>query len=75
MIDPTGMTAIEWTDRMSQLLPNILPVKIHREEEWRDWANHVCQAASISRYNPPNPAQFADWREWADRFNDTVPLN
>lgn len=75
MIDPRGMSVIEWTDRMAQLLPNITPLKLYRPEDWRVWARHVLQSTSISRYNPPNPDQFEDWTLWADRFNQTVPVD
>lgn len=74
MIDPTFMSAVEWTDRMAMLLPQILPLKINQDEDWRAWAMHVLQSPDISRYNPPNPEPFAHWREWAYRFNQTVPL-
>jgi len=73
MIDPTFMEAVEWTDRMAMLLPRIQPIKINREEDWKAWARHVLQSAEISRHNPPNPEAFSDWREWASRFNETVP--
>jgi hypothetical protein len=72
MIDPEEMSAMEWTDRMSLELPRILPMKINHESEWRDWAYHVIQDPSISRRHPPDPGTYADWREWADRFNETV---
>lgn len=73
MIDPTFMTAVEWTDRMSLLLPDIYPLKIEEEREWKVWARHVLQSSQISQHNPPQPDLFADWREWASRFNQTVP--
>ncbi len=72
MIDPTFMNAIEWTDRMAPLLPEVLPLRIDREQDWRAWARHVSQSARISKFNPPNPDTFADFREWAYRFNNTV---
>lgn len=75
MIDPSQMGAVEWTDRMALLLPRVLPLRIDREEDWPAWAMHVLQSPSISQYNPPDPNQFTNWREWADRFNDTVPLD
>lgn len=74
MIDPIGMTAVEWTDRMAILLP-VTTMKINREQDWRVWARHVLQATEISRYNPPQPDAFDDWTEWARRFNQTVPVN
>ena len=73
MIDPTDMTAVEWTDQMALFLP-IIPMKIGSESEWREWAYHVIQNSEISRFNPPNPDFFLNWREWADRFNEVVEL-
>lgn len=72
MIDPTLMGAVEWTDRMAQVLPDLLPLKIEREKDWKAWAWHAVQSAAVSARNPPNPAQFSDWREWAYRFNNSV---
>lgn len=73
MINPIGMTAVEWTDQMALLL-RVSTMRIDREEDWRVWARHVLQSSAISRYNPPQPDQFDDWKEWADRFNQTVPV-
>lgn len=75
MINPEGMTAVEWTDRMSLLLPEVLVMKINRDDEWKAWARHVLQSPRVSRYNPPNPDSYEDWKLWADRFNQTVLVN
>lgn len=74
MIQPIGMTAVEWTDRMALLLP-VNPLKIERDRDWRAWARHVIQSPLISKYNPPNPDLFGDWVSWAERFNQLVPVN
>lgn len=75
MIDPTFMSAVEWTDRMALLFPgDILPLRIDREQDWRAWARHVLQSPEISQYNPPSPDSYSDWRDWAYRFNQVVPL-
>lgn len=73
IIDPRGLTAIEWTDYMADEL-SVLPMKLFREDEWRDWARHVIQDPNISKHNPPDPDQFEHWMEWAFRFNEAVPL-
>jgi hypothetical protein len=73
IIDPRGLTATEWCDYMADEL-TVLPMKIARDEDWRDWARHVIQDPSIARHNPPNPEFFEDWQEWAFRFNESVPL-
>lgn len=74
MINPIGMTAVEWTDRMALLL-RVSTLRIDREEDWKAWARHVIQSPEISRYNPPQPETFDEWTEWAWRFNQTVPVN
>jgi hypothetical protein len=77
MIDPRGMTVFEWTDAMSINLdsPNgaFVPALIDPEnpDEWRTWAAEVVRALGS---NAPDPAYFADWREWAMRFNNTTNL-
>lgn len=75
MINPAGMTAIEWTDRMALLLPEVTAMKIFHETDWRAWARHVLQSPRVARFNPPNPDYFDNWRVWADRFNQVVPVN
>lgn len=73
MIDPRGMTPIEWTDRMALLL-RVQPLKLSRNEDWRAWARHVKQDPSIARHNPPDP-DFFEFEDWAFRFNQVVPVN
>lgn len=73
MINPINMTAVEWTSQMTLIL-NVLPMKLDRDEDWKEWARHVIQSSNISQYNPPSPESFDDWREWAMRFNQAVPL-
>jgi hypothetical protein len=43
--------------------------------KWRDWAVNAIRDPNVSIYSPPNPYDFLDWREWAFRFNQAVPLD
>lgn len=72
MINPIGMEVIEWTDRMATFLP-VTTYKLEDPDHWQDWARHVVQSSTVSIYNPPQPAEFSDWRDWAERFIQTVP--
>lgn len=68
------MDVIQWTDRMAETLP--FPVyRLLDPQEWRSWARNLIQYAQVSKFNPPNPDSFEDWREWAERYNNTVELS
>lgn len=71
-IDPRGLSVREWCDRMvPNLASQVAPMKLDREEDWREWAIHVVQLLSrdLRGATLPDPYQFTDWREWARRFN------
>ena len=36
-------------------------------EQWQPWAMQFLNNTTLGR-NLPNPYNFADWRDWADRF-------
>jgi hypothetical protein len=75
VIDPRGLTAVQWTDFMIlQLDPFAELPSIDSEDEWRIWALVANQSPAIAKTNPPDPWGFNDWREWAMRFNQVVDL-
>jgi hypothetical protein len=75
IIDPRGLTVIEWTDYMAdELVGFSLPPRLDDPEQWRMWALIVSQSPAVAAFNPPNPLQYLDWSEWAERFNQTVDL-
>lgn len=73
MIDPRGMTVIQWTDRMAETLP-FPTLRLLEEDDWRGWARNLIQYPSVSKFNPPDPEFFIDWQTWAERFNQVVEL-
>lgn len=75
IIDPRGLSVIEWTDYMAdELVGYTLAPRLDVPALWQSWALSVCQAQRIAQFNPPNPLEYADWSEWAERFNQTVEL-
>lgn len=74
-IDPRYLDVVEWTDFTAPLLEKYgrLP-RLDNPEFWKEWALTLIQKPSIQSCQPPDPRYFDDWREWAFRFNQAVPL-
>lgn len=64
-------TNLELTDWANQVVLDLDPYgafgRLQDEAFWQDWAVQFLNNTNIGR-NPPNPYQFEDWREWAERF-------
>jgi hypothetical protein len=69
-IDPRYMGVIEWTDRMlPELIKNGGDVgRLDDPEQWREWARSVILINNEWQGETPNPYQFDDWQDWAQRF-------
>lgn len=65
---PVGMTLPDWS---SQVIIDLDPYgsfgRLSAPEEWQNWAVQFLNNTTIGR-NLPNPYQFTDWRDWAERF-------
>ena len=74
-VDPRGLTVQEWTAFSTPSLSRLTHVPVlHAEKDWWRWAMTIIQAPRVSAHSPPDPRYFKDWREWAFRFNQVVPL-
>lgn len=71
-IIPYQMDVIEWTDKMNPILINSgsggFIGKLEDPEKWRDWARSVILINTKWQATAPNPYQFNNWKEWAERF-------
>lgn len=75
MIDPRGLSVRQWCDSTALDLSGLMTVPVLlKEEDWERWATTVSSSTEISVYHPPDPRGFKDWREWAMRFIQAVPL-
>ena len=66
MINPVGMTLREFADGVSFTTPDAWPIpRLDDEEHWQSWATVLLRAYGTQ--GVPNPYEFSDWREWAQR--------
>lgn len=65
---PVGMALRDWADRVVLDLDNYGAFgRLEDEARWQDWAVQFLNNTTLGR-NLPNPYQFADWRDWAERL-------
>jgi len=71
-IIPRGMTVTEWTDKMTPILINSGSGgnigRLDDPSKWRDWAIGVILINTRWQATAPNPSQFQNWEDWAERF-------
>ena len=64
-------TNLELTDWANQVILDLDPYgafgRLSDEARWQDWAVQFLNNTTIGR-NPPIPYAYEDWREWAERF-------
>jgi hypothetical protein len=68
MIDPRGMTLLQWADAV--ILANGDAWSFGRlvnEADWQLWATGFVRAQPFAQRRPPDPFQFTDWQDWAMR--------
>jgi hypothetical protein len=63
-----------WCDAMVLQLSKFGTVPYLQGDHWQPWAIATLNFTGLTKYNPPNPLLFADWQEWASRFNQAVQL-
>lgn len=69
-INPIMMDVLEWTDKMA---PELIKDggylgRLDDPTQWREWARSVMLINNDLEGEVPNPYQFDDWRDWAQRF-------
>ena len=76
MIDPRGMKdVVEWSDFVTMPLERIgvTPRRLDHAENWKEWAFDLIQDSRLEGFQTPDPRVYAEWRDWAERFNEVVP--
>lgn len=67
MIDPVNMTVIQWSDAVVLSIRDAWAIgRLDDELKWQDWGIGLVRAFSAK--SPPNPYEFDDWRDWAQRI-------
>lgn len=71
MILPYNIGLQEWASNISIDFPiSFQPVHVS-EDNWREFAEQVNRIPQISVNNPPDPAGYDNWRDWASRLLET----
>ena len=69
---PTGMGLRDWADLIAlDLDPYGAFGRLDDESNWQNWAMQFLNNMTL-RENFPVPYNFDNWREWAERFCQTL---
>ena len=69
---PTGMSLRDWADQLAlDLDPYGVVSRLDDEAAWQDWGVQFCNNTTLGR-NLPNPYNFNDWKEWAERLSGVL---
>lgn len=69
---PTNMALRDWADQITlDLDPYGAFGRLDHEEQWQNWAMQFLNNLSLKE-NFPVPYNFDDWKEWAERFCQTI---
>jgi hypothetical protein len=73
-INPIMMDVFEWTDKMApELIKNGGYLgRLEDPKQWREWARSVMLINNEWQGYVPDPYEFDDWRDWAERLLQTV---
>ena len=69
---PTGMGLKDWADQISlDLDPYGAFGKLEDENDWQNWGVKFLNNMTLKE-NLPIPYGFNEWRDWAERFCQTL---
>lgn len=69
---PSFMELRDWADQIALDLDSYGSFgRLDNELEWQDWAMQFLNNTTLGR-NFPVPYDFNDWREWAERFSQSL---
>lgn len=69
--NPDGMELQAWADAAAYSMVNY-PNSWAMQDDWQHWGTIFFTDPFLSRYDPPNPYDYQDWREWARRLADSM---
>ncbi len=68
-INPHGMTLRQFADATILSVGDTYSFgRLDNDADWKTWATGFIRASPYSQRRPPDPAQFTDWRDWAQRM-------
>ena len=70
--DPSDMGLREWTDSAAFSMINYPNSWGMDSPDWQMWGMIFFTDPFLNRYDPPNPYDYRDWKEWARRLADSM---
>lgn len=67
IVRPVGISLQDWADSVALDLGIYGVVGKITDDDWQSWAIQLCNNVGIGK-NIPNPYQFEQWDEWAQRL-------
>lgn len=69
---PINMNLRDWADQIALDLDSFGAFgRLGDETKWQDWAMQLLNNTSLNE-NIPTPYNFVNWRDWAERFCQSV---
>ena len=69
---PVGISLLDWAQQLrSEYSEDDIPV-LYNQNDWQNWGNSLRLIGTFSGASIPRTESFSDWREWAQRFTQTI---
>ena len=74
IVDPRGLDVVTWSSLVTPLLDKFGPIGVlQRAQDWQSWASHVMIQIGVQQLTDlTSPYLYADWQEWAIRFDQVT---
>lgn len=69
---PDDIELKDWSDGVVFALINYPGIWWLSGDDWQQWGMLFFMDPYLSRYDPPDPYQYQDWREWARKLADSM---
>ena len=67
-INPYGMGLRDWSDAIVLTVSTAWSLgRLTDEDDWQGWAVGIVRASPLTQSALPDPYQFDDWKDWAQR--------
>jgi len=69
MIHPAHMQLRDWADAIILSVVDAWSYgRLDNEDDWQAWGTTFIRADKFVQLNPPDPYEYDNWRDWAERM-------
>lgn len=69
---PRGMELQDWADGAMSALSNYTSITQLTDGDWQNWGMFFFNNPQLTILGPPNPFEFDNWVDWAERLTDAL---